>query len=84
MTNCKNCGAPLHGSKCEYCGTEYSNRTIAGNIPEIGDMGILKVGDEEIKVYIGSIDSRDLEAWRDAAGVLHRGTPKRKFTLIEI
>lgn len=24
MTNCKNCGAPLHGTKCEYCGTEYS------------------------------------------------------------
>lgn len=23
-TNCHNCGAPLHGYKCEYCGTEYS------------------------------------------------------------
>ena len=22
-TNCKNCGAPLHGHKCEYCDTEY-------------------------------------------------------------
>ena len=22
-TNCRNCGAPLHGSVCEYCGTEY-------------------------------------------------------------
>ncbi len=22
-TNCKNCGAVLHGNKCEYCGTEY-------------------------------------------------------------
>ena len=22
-TNCVNCGAPLHGGKCEYCGTEY-------------------------------------------------------------
>lgn len=21
--NCVNCGAPLHGCKCEYCGTEY-------------------------------------------------------------
>jgi hypothetical protein len=21
--NCKNCGAPLRGGKCEYCGTEY-------------------------------------------------------------
>lgn len=23
VVNCKNCGAPLHNSKCEYCGTEY-------------------------------------------------------------
>ena len=22
-TNCKNCGAPLHGHHCEYCDTEY-------------------------------------------------------------
>ena len=22
-TNCKNCGAPLHSHKCEYCGSEY-------------------------------------------------------------
>lgn len=21
--NCKNCGAPLHGSKCDYCGSSY-------------------------------------------------------------
>lgn len=25
MTNCINCGAPLRGSKCEYCGTEHDN-----------------------------------------------------------
>lgn len=23
MTNCKNCGAVLKGSVCEYCGTNY-------------------------------------------------------------
>lgn len=22
-TNCRNCGAPLHGFVCEYCGTSY-------------------------------------------------------------
>ena len=22
-TNCKNCGAPLHNGKCNYCGSEY-------------------------------------------------------------
>lgn len=26
MNNCINCGAPLHGSKCEYCGTVYRDR----------------------------------------------------------
>ena len=24
-TTCKNCGAPLHDGKCEYCGTEYND-----------------------------------------------------------
>lgn len=28
MTNCENCGAPLHGSVCEYCGTEYNLKTV--------------------------------------------------------
>ena len=23
MTNCKNCGAPIEGGKCQYCGTEF-------------------------------------------------------------
>lgn len=22
MNNCENCGAPLHGNICEYCGSE--------------------------------------------------------------
>lgn len=26
VTNCKNCGAVLHGSKCEYCKTEYGEQ----------------------------------------------------------
>lgn len=25
-TNCKNCGAGLHSTECEYCGTLYGNR----------------------------------------------------------
>ena len=23
-TNCKNCGAPLHGNRCKFCDTEYN------------------------------------------------------------
>ena len=26
VANCVNCGAPLHGTVCEYCGTEYKAR----------------------------------------------------------
>lgn len=26
QTNCKNCGAPLTGCVCEYCGTDYGER----------------------------------------------------------
>lgn len=25
MTNCKNCGAVLHGNKCDYCKSEYGH-----------------------------------------------------------
>ena len=25
-TNCVNCGAPLRGRVCEYCGTEYGRK----------------------------------------------------------
>lgn len=25
MPTCVNCGAPLKGLKCEYCGTEYND-----------------------------------------------------------
>ncbi len=27
MTNCINCGAPLNGNVCEYCGTQYEHTT---------------------------------------------------------
>lgn len=26
--NCPNCGAPITGDKCEYCGTEFSQSRI--------------------------------------------------------
>mgnify|MGYP004657774481 CR=1 FL=1 len=35
MYNCPNCGAPITGTKCEYCGTvfnaEAANRAADGN-----------------------------------------------------
>lgn len=26
MTNCKQCGAPLHDDKCDYCGADYRDK----------------------------------------------------------
>lgn len=42
MTNCKNCGAPLHVNKCEYCGTEYGNFKNCINSSTKKDFGIAK------------------------------------------
>lgn len=36
LTNCKNCGAPLHRGYCEYCGTDYREpNQIYFEIPKI-------------------------------------------------
>lgn len=35
MTNCKNCGAPLKGSVCEYCGTFYMENHIYVNVNNV-------------------------------------------------
>lgn len=88
MTNCVNCGAILRGNKCEYCGTEYNSSAIVANFQSNDYMGTLRIGNEEIQVYIGNMESHmiDSEPHTDCSGYLHRERPKmkRKFTLIEI
>lgn len=88
MTNCVNCGAILHGSKCEYCGTEYNNSGISASFEKNDYSGIMNIGNEEIQVYIASMEASPIcgVTYRDSSGVLHRDTPKmkRKFTVIEI
>lgn len=32
--NCRNCGMPLTGTKCEYCDTDYSAELKRGGIPD--------------------------------------------------
>lgn len=88
MTNCVNCGAILHGNICEYCGTEYNNGVISANFSAGDYTGTMKLGDEEIRVYIGSMEGHIVcgGSYRDFEGYLHRSKPqmKRKFTVIEI
>lgn len=85
--NCINCGAPLHGDKCEYCETEYSNGVVIRKSQK-RDFSVLRMGDEEIPVYIKSEDILgiiDFEPYMDCNGFLHRSCSKVKriFTAIE-
>lgn len=54
MTNCPNCGAPIDGTKCSYCGTSFVDLTaldLAG-----GDFVKVRVGDSEVlgRFYISN------------------------------
>lgn len=69
MTNCVNCGAPLHGNKCEYCGTEY------GNLISEKAMALLEFSSRGIKPetamkVLGLM--YETELYRDCNGILHR------------
>lgn len=87
-TNCVNCGAPLTGNKCQYCGTEYKGHGVVSDFGEDDWVGTLSVGGNEYSVYIGRIETETIDAdcGRTLDGTLVRGNPitKHKFTLIEV
>lgn len=89
LTNCVNCGAPLDGLKCKYCGTEYRDHGVVASFGESDWVGTLTVGDKEFKVYLGSmeryaVDSPD--SGRMADGTMYREVLgfKHRFSLIEL
>lgn len=88
MTNCVNCGAPLHGDICPYCGTEYHDGKITADFSSMEYTGNLKLGNKEIPVYIAEMTAEAIggmnEGW-DIDGMLVRSAPiiKRTWTLIE-
>lgn len=88
MTNCVNCGAVLHGNKCEYCGTEYDGNRIFANFEKDDYTGTIKLGNEKINVYVGSMESNavNIVSCTTLDGRICTSKPimKRKFTLIEI
>ena len=89
MTNCVNCGAPLEGKKCKYCGTEYKDHGVVASFGENDWMGTLKVGEKEFPVYIANIEITTIEganAGRTIDGRLNRDIIKQihKFTLVEM
>ena len=89
LTNCVNCGAVLHGRKCEYCGTEYGRSGFVCNLGVNECTGTIRFDGKEYQVYLGNVEGHLLcggNSGRDMTGKLHIENPriKRTFTLIEI
>ena len=88
MTNCVNCGAILHGNKCEYCGTEYVGNKIGLNFNENELHGVLTIQDKQYDVYLASMDATPIfnDAIRGIDGKLHleKSTLKHTFKLVEM
>lgn len=88
FTNCVNCGAVLHGHKCEYCGTEYLDRKIVADMSDAGMYGQLKIGGNTYEVYLSKMEGEPICSgpYRDEKGKLHveNMTTKHKFTFVEV
>lgn len=88
MTNCVNCGAVLHGNKCDYCGTEYNDDNVIARFDRADALGTLAVHGKSFDVYIGSMEVNSVgdTAFRNFDGTMRRnpGKLKHKFELIEI
>ena len=41
MTNCPNCGAPIIGSVCEYCGTRHYDSSIDTRLLHLNEQIIM-------------------------------------------
>jgi hypothetical protein len=56
-TNCKNCGAPLVGNRCEYCGTEYEYIMELDSFEQVIE---LNIGGQKRKFYINEISAEPI------------------------
>ena len=89
MKNCVNCGAPIAGSKCQYCGTEYNGGAIKADFSPGDFTGTLTVGGQSYQVYIASMEANlvgGANTGRYASGRLYidHGRLLHTFTLIEL
>lgn len=89
VTNCPNCGAPITGLHCEYCGTQFKDRNIQGSIDGNSFDGELEIGGQAYKVYLANMQVHSVFGpcvGRSLSGELLRDKIryKRTFTLIEI
>lgn len=63
MTNCPNCGAPLVGGRCEYCGTlspeaEEKIQELRRQMDELVSLGRMSIGEWMTRFPTGYIDSK--------------------------
>lgn len=88
MTNCVNCGAPLQGNVCSYCGTRYRDGKILAHFDSTDLTGELEIDGKKFLCYINSIEIEDVGPGcaRDISGQIHRTAPifKRKFEICEL
>ena len=88
IKNCVNCGAPLEGKKCSYCGTMYNDSGIVASFDKDQCTGTLAIGGNEYTVYLGTMEAFTVcgRAGRDSKGRLQmeNGRIIHKFTLIEM
>ena len=88
MKNCINCGAPLTGNKCTYCGTMYNDSGVVAAFDENEYTGTLTIAGNEYKVYLGRMEAFPIFgiAGRDEKGRFQttNGRLVHKFTLIEM
>ena len=90
MTNCINCGAPLHGRKCDYCGTEYNEQgNIEAEFDPTDGIGVINIMGQKFTCYVAEMEAITVSgpnAGRDMSGRMHRDIIgyKHKFTLVEI
>lgn len=88
IRKCVNCGAPLEGRKCSYCGTMYSDSGVVAAFDEDECTGTLTIAGDEYKVYLGSMEAFPIFgiAGRDEKRRFQtkNGRLVHKFTLIEM
>ena len=90
LKNCINCGAPLTGPICEYCGTRYEEENkFSGKFFEYSMQGEIEFDGHKIPVYISEIECYNLDlgcVGRDISGRLIRDRSRmiRKFTMVEV
>jgi len=69
LINCKNCGAPLHNNKCEYCGSEYEYVVELNDFQQVIE---LYIAGKKRKFYIEYVEQYPIycDAYRTIDGSL--------------